>query len=90
MNHPCQKVRSNKVSLQTPPTQYLLFGPAFNPLFYPLKNMYLITENEDPPPNASLSGPPHLLSKSLTKAMTSVVDSMHDQMTSFINFSIGW
>ena len=52
--------------------------------------MYLITENEAPAPNASLSGPPHLLSKSLTKAMTSVVDSMHDQMTSFINFSIGW
>ena len=33
--------------------------------------MYLITENEDPPPNVPLSGPLHRLSKSLTKVIQS-------------------
>ena len=40
--------------------------------------MYLITENEDPPPNVPLSGPPHLLSKSLTKVIILLADSMHN------------
>ena len=40
--------------------------------------MYLTTENEDPPPNVPLSEPPHQLSKSLTKVIISLADSMHN------------
>ena len=50
--------------------------------------MYLITEKEDPPSNAPLSGPSHLLSKSLTKVFQSdeliPIDSMHNQVTIII------
>ena len=44
--------------------------------------MCIITENEAPPPNVPLSGPLHLLSKSLrySKPMTLAIDSMHDQI----------
>ena len=46
--------------------------------------MCLITENEDPPPNVPLSGPPHLLSKSLTNVMTLLVDSMHNHFLELV------
>ena len=65
--------------------RYMVCGPVFNILSHPVTYiMYFITENEAPPPNVPLSGPPHQLSKSLlkySKVMTLAVDSMHNQMT---------
>ena len=65
--------------------RYMVCGPVFNTLSHPVTYiMYFITENEAPPPNVPLSGPPHQLSKSLlkySKVMTLAVDSMHNQVT---------
>ena len=48
--------------------RYMVCGPVFNILSHSVTYiMYFITENEAPPPNVPLSGPPHLLGKSLLK-----------------------
>ena len=46
--------------------------------------MYLITENEAPPPDVPFSGPPHRLGKSLTKVMTLLVDSMDNHFLELV------
>ena len=48
--------------------RYMVCGPVFNILSHSVTYiMYFITENEAPPPHVPLSGPPHLLGKSLLK-----------------------
>ena len=72
-NEARNKVWIASTEAAAPPVVYISTSLLFCSI-----NMYLTTENEDPPPNVPLSGPPHLLSKSLTKVIILLASSMHN------------